>query len=330
MGLLEKAKATLKSSETDDWLDVKVVRPLAYLWAVAFNKFDIHPNTVTIISMFVGAGSAYFFAQGSYYYCGVMGLVLNIIGITLLLIADILDCTDGQLARMTGKSSRLGRILDGAAGFTWFLPIYLAMVFRFYCHHDIEFSWFGLDPNDMTATIIGTIIVFALGILSGVIGIAGQQRLADYYIQVHLFFLKGEKGSELDNSRKQQQILDEMPKDEKWIYRLFQKNYVNYTKAQEKVTPQFQRLMAKLTEKYGSANNMPAEIREELHAESLGIMPWNGLLTFNFRTTFLIILCLADLPAMYFLAFEIIFMSILYKYINIRHENFCRRVAEKL
>ena len=62
----EKFKATLKSSETEDWLDLHVIRPFCYYCAVFFAKFDIHPNTVTIWSMVIGAASAFFFAQGSF------------------------------------------------------------------------------------------------------------------------------------------------------------------------------------------------------------------------------------------------------------------------
>ena len=139
----EKFKATLKSSETEDWLDLHVIRPFCYYLAVFFNKFDIHPNTVTIWSMIIGAASAIFFGCGSFYYSGWWGLSMNIIAIVLLMIADIFDCTDGQLARLSGKKSRLGRILDGVAGFAWFIPIYHALVYRFYLHHDLEFSLLG-------------------------------------------------------------------------------------------------------------------------------------------------------------------------------------------
>ena len=117
----EKIQQTLKSSETEDWLDLHVVRPLCYYCALAFARFDIHPNTVTIMSMIVGAGSAILFAQGCFYYNGTHGLLVNLVAIALLCVADILDCTDGQLARMTGKKSPMGRILDGVAGFVWFV-----------------------------------------------------------------------------------------------------------------------------------------------------------------------------------------------------------------
>ena len=322
-------QATLKSAETEDWLDLHVIRPFCYYCAVFFAKFDIHPNTVTIWSMIIGAVSAIFFGCSSFYYGGTMGLVYNIIAVVLLMVADILDCTDGQLARMTGKKSRMGRILDGVAGFAWFIPIYHVLVYRFYLHHDLEFSFLGIADTQQNV-LIATAVVYALGLIAGIAGLAGQQRLADYYIQVHLFFLKGEKGSELDNSKRQQEIYDQMtPETHTWAERYFQKSYIDYTKKQEAVTPQFQRLLKKLREKFGSTDNIPAEVREDFRQRSLPVIFWNGLLTFNFRETWLFLFCLLDIPVCHFL-FEIVVMGLLWKYVNTRHENFCRQMADKL
>lgn len=324
----EKVQSTLKSSETEDWLDYHFVRPLSYYCAVGFAKLGVHPNMVTIMSMIIGAASTYFYAHGCYFYEGMEGLVYNLIAIFLLIWADIYDCTDGQLARMTGKKSQMGRILDGAAGFVWFVPIYLGLVYRFYNYHDIEFSWLDID-NTMDNTYIATGVVFVLALISGFLGMGGQQRLADYYIQIHLFFLKGEKGSELDNSAQQQKLYDETPWKGNVIWKYFLKSYVGYTKKQEKATPEFQKLMGKLKDKYGSVDKIPAEVREEIHRNSLAIMKWNGLLTFNFRSGMFFIFCLLDIPVANFL-FEIIGMSLLTYYINHRHEAFCKKIAQNL
>jgi hypothetical protein len=324
----EEFKKTLKSSETEDWLDLHFVRPFCYYWALLFARLDIHPNTVTILSMFIGAGSAIFFGCASFYYNGIEGLMFNLIAILLLCLADIFDCTDGQLARMTGKKSRLGRILDGVAGFAWFIPIYHAMVYRFYLHHELEFQWLGIEDTPENA-LIATGIAYALGLISGIMGLAGQQRLADYYIQVHLFFLKGEKGSELDNSQRQQEIYDQMDASTPAVERYFQKSYIDYTKKQEAVTPQFQHLMKRLREKYGSTDNIPQEVRDEFRRHSLPVIKWNGLLTFNFRSAWLFLFCLLDVPVMNFV-WEIVGMGLLYLYVNHRHETFCRQMADKL
>ena len=324
----EEFKKTLKSSDTEDWLDLHFVRPFCYYWALLFARLDIHPNTVTILSMFIGAGSAIFFGCASFYYNGMEGLMFNIIAILMLCLADIFDCTDGQLARMTGKKSKLGRILDGLAGFTWFIPIYHAMIYRFYLHHDLEFQWLGIEDTPENALIV-TGIAYIIGVIAGFMGTGGQQRLADYYIQVHLFFLKGEKGSELDNSKRQQEIYDQMDETTPAYERYFQKTYIDYTKKQEASTPQFQRLLAKLRSKFGSLDAIPQEFREEFRQYSLPVIKWNGLLTFNFRSFWLFLCCLLDVPVMYFV-WEIVGMGLLYLYVKRRHEAFCRKLADKL
>lgn len=326
----EKILKTLKSVETEDWVDYHIVRPISYYMTRAFARFDVHPNTVTIWSMIVGAASCLFFAHGCLYYNGWSGLLWNLGGIGLLIIADLLDCTDGQLARMTGKKSRMGRILDGIAGYTWYIPIYTALVVRFFFHHEIEFGWLGIEDTT-TNTLIATAVVLALALWSGLGGIGPQQRLADYYIQIHLFFLKGEKGSELDNSIRQQEIYDEMRHDPNvsTVEKVFQKSYVDYTQKQEEHTPQFQRLMRLLKEKFGKAGNMPAEVRQSLHDHSLKIIPWNSLLTFNFRTLSLVVFTLIDLPVLNFL-WEGIGMTLLACWINHRHEAFCKKIADTL
>ena len=324
----EEFKKTLKSSDTEDWLDLHFVRPFCYYWALLFARLDIHPNTVTILSMFIGAGSAIFFGCASFYYNGMEGLMFNIIAILMLCLADIFDCTDGQLARMTGKKSKLGRILDGLAGFTWFIPIYHAMIYRFYLHHELEFQWLGIEDTPANALIV-TGIAYIIGVIAGFMGTGGQQRLADYYIQVHLFFLKGEKGSELDNSKRQQEIYDQMDETTPAYERYFQKTYIDYTKKQEASTPQFQRLLAKLRSKFGSLDAIPQEFREEFRQYSLPVIKWNGLLTFNFRSFWLFLFCLLDVPVMYFV-WEIVGMGLLYLYVKRRHEAFCRKLADKL
>ena len=294
----EQYYQTLKSVETEDWLDFHVIRPFCFQLAKFFAKFDIHPNTITIWSIIIGAGTSFLFASGCYYYEGWTGLFYNLAAIFLLMWADFLDCTDGQLARLTGKKS------------------------------NIEFNWLGIADTP-EHTMIAKAVVLVLSLIAGFMGMGGQQRLADYYIQVHLFFLKGEKGSELDNSVRQQELYDQLPKDAPWYEREFQKSYVGYTRKQEEATPQFQRLIKLLKQKYGSTDNMPADIREELHRHSLSLMKWNGLLTFNFRETWFFLFCLLDIPAMNFL-FEIIGMGLLTWYINHRHESFSRQVADKL
>lgn len=319
---MKKIQSTYKSNDTEEWLDIVWTRPIGYCWALFFKRLGIHPNVVTVLSMIIGASSAYFFAHGSYLTEGIHGLWFNVIAILLLAWANFYDSADGQLARMTGKKTRLGRILDGAASEVWFIPIYLGLVYRFYIHHSIEFNWLGIEDTSQNALLAtGIFLLFVL--YSGFGCHSRQCGLADYYRQIHLFFLKGEKGSELDNSVGQQKLYDETPWKGNFLWKAFLKTYVNYTRTQEKQTPCFQKLISSINEKYRSSENIPISFRNKFRSLSLPLMKWTNILTFNTRAIVLYLTCLIDMPWLYFF-FEIVIMSAICSWMRSRHERFCK------
>ena len=324
----EQVKSTYKSNDTEEWLDTVWTRPIGYQWALFFKRLNVHPNVVTVLSMIIGAGSAFFFAHGSYFTEEITGLVYNIVAILLLAWANFYDSADGQLARMTGKKTRLGRILDGAASEVWFIPIYLGIVYRFYIHHGWEFDLLGIADNQQN-TLIATAVLLVMVCYSG-FGCHGRQcGLADYYRQIHLFFLKGEAGSELDNSVQQQKLYEETPWEGNFLWKAFLKTYVNYTRTQESQTPNFQALMKKLKAKYGSSENIPQDFRDKFRALSLPMMKWTNILTFNTRAIVLYLTSLLDVPWLYFI-FEIFVMSAFCRYMNVTHERFCKKLCAEL
>jgi glucosamine--fructose-6-phosphate aminotransferase (isomerizing) len=88
-------------------------------------------------------------------------------------------------------------------------------------------------------------------------------------------------------------------------------------------------VVALATQKYGGIGKIPNAIREEFHKESLALIRWNGLLTFNFRAAFFFMFCLLDVPALNFV-WEIVCMGLLTAYVQHRHEAFSKRLAAKL
>ncbi len=317
-------ESTYKSNDTEEWIDRVWTRPIGYVWARFFERLNIHPNTVTILSMIIGASSALCFAHGSYWTEGPSGLIYNIIGIILLAWANFYDSADGQLARMTGKKTRLGRILDGAASEVWFIPIYLSLVYRFYIHHDWEFQFMGIENNPVNTWIV-TLIFLVIVLYSGFGCHSFQCGMADYYRQIHLYFLKGEAGSELDNSIQQQKLYNETPWKGNFLWKLFLKTYVNYTHNQEKRSPYFQELMCTLKTKYGDVHNIPQSFRNRFRTLSLPLMPLTNVLTFNTRAIVLYLCCLTDLPWLYFI-FEITVMNFIYYYMRYKHEEICYKL----
>ena len=303
---IDKAKlnATFKSKDTEEWLDIHFTRPLGYLWALFFKHLHVHPNVVTILSMVIGimAGVMFYYTDP----------VHNIIGVLLLIWANLYDSADGQLARMTGKKTLWGRILDGFAGDVWFFAIYLAIVLR---------VWYDYIPFTQ---VYWSVFILAIAIFSGTVCHSRQCQLADYYRNIHLYFLKGEEGSEFDTSRKQRELLETTPKKGNFWHRVFLIFYGKYTHSQESMTPYFQDLMNVLNKEFNG--KAPEKLRLDFRKESLPMMKYANILTFNCRAITLYACCLLNIPWLYFLV-EIIAFSMLAFYLRDRHESMCRHFA---
>ena len=55
-------ESTLKSLDTEEFIDIHFYRPIGYRWALLFNKMGVSPNAVTIASIVIGvaAGLCYY------------------------------------------------------------------------------------------------------------------------------------------------------------------------------------------------------------------------------------------------------------------------------
>lgn len=291
-------ESTLKSLDTEEFIDIHFYRPIGYQWALFFNKFDISPNTVTIASIFIGiaAGICFYFND----------LVINIVGMLLLIWANSYDSADGQLARMTGKKSQLGRVLDGACGDLWFISIYVAICLR-------------LTPE-------WGIWIWVLGAVAGFFH-SKQASAADYYRNIHLLFLKGESGSELSRSDKLKVDFNKLSWSKDFIYKLFGLFYFNYTKSQEQITPKFQKMMEAIHKVY--TDKIPDEFRQRFREKSLPLMKYTNMLSFNTRVIALFISLFINMPWLYF-AFELTVLNIMLIYMVTTHESFCDKFRKEI
>lgn len=299
MSTNSKLQSTFKSNDTEEWLDIHFTRPIGLLWANFFNRFNIHPNVVTLLSIILGVAAGIMF-----YY---PDLLHTIIGILLLMWANFYDSADGQLARMTGKKTLWGRILDGFAGDAWFFSIYVAICLR-------------LTPQ-------WGIGIWLLASFSGFICHTRQCQLADYYRNIHLYFLKGESGSELDSYQKVQSEYLSLKWSKDFAHKLFLFFYRSYTKAQESMTPQFQLFKNSIDKKYG--HSLPEDLRATFRKGSLPLMKYTNILTFNTRAIVLYISLLVGYPWIYFV-FEVVVMNILFFYMRSKHEALCRNLNNQL
>ena len=292
-------KSSLKSMDTEETFDLIFYRPIGYMWALLAKKLGVTPNAITIASIFlgIGAGVCFYFND----------IWVNLAGVLLLVWADSFDSADGQLARMTKQYSRIGRILDGVSGDIWFAAIYIAI-----CLRENVTSTFFMDHHW---------VIWVVAVVTGLCH-AVQAAMGDYYRQFHLYFLKGEEGSELDNAAQLWQKYHALSWKHDFWKKLTLMFYTNYTVGQEKRTPQMQKLRAALRERFG--NTVPQSFRDAFRAKSKPLMKYTNILSFNTRTFALFAAILIfRMPWLYF-AFELTVLNGVLIYMMWRHERICR------
>lgn len=296
---------SLKSMDTEEHIDLAFYRPIGYAWACLAKKLGVTPNAITISSIFIGlgAGVAFYFPE----------LWINVIGMLLLIWANSFDSADGQLARMTKQYSRLGRILDGLSGDFWFAAIYIAICLRENMTSDffMAHKW----------------VIWVMAVLTGLCH-AKQAAMADYYRQFHLYFLRGEEGSELESAYNLKRQLAQLSWSKNFWKKLTLTFYTNYTVQQEATAPAMQALRRELRKRFPDLR-IPQSFRDAFRRQSLPLMKYTNILSFNWRTIALFTALFLQMPWLYF-AFELTVLNILLVYMVLRHESICRRFTAEL
>jgi phosphatidylglycerophosphate synthase len=106
-GAARSAEAELWSylvSSSDGWVDKVFNRPCGRPLSKLLVHTRVSPNSVSIVSILIGLVSALCFAQGQQ--------PAAIVGALLFQLSAIIDCVDGDLARILFKESRFGKWLD--------------------------------------------------------------------------------------------------------------------------------------------------------------------------------------------------------------------------
>jgi len=296
MTLKQKVLSTMKSRDIEGNFELYVTRTPGYLWAVLFRRLHVHPIAVALLSIIIGCSSAYFFAFDD--------LGHNLVGMMLLIWANWYDCADGQLARMTGQKTLVGRVLDGFGGELWFIFIYIGIAVRLYP------AW-------------GFWIIIII-LWAGFFCHSRQCGIADYYRNVHLWATLGGDASELDQSSELQERRLRLKWNAKeWFEKFYLFFYTRYIRTQERQTPEFQALR-RLMEPLPLGDPM----RQLFRKESLPLMPLCNVLTFDTRVGVLLLSLIVGHPWIYFF-FEMTVLEALRLYVIHRHEAFCLKLHRK-
>lgn len=292
-------KDSLKSWDTENLLDRVFYRRVGFQLALLLKPTKITPNAITIFSIFVGVGACLLFYPNDQ-------LWINLLGFALLVFANILDCVDGQLSRITGIKSEIGRILDGFCGDIWFLTFYTVITLR-------------LMNNPEWPLGNWTILIAFTSAFSHF----NQAGMVDMYKTLHLHFLKGGKNSEFESTKSIRSRYEAMSWKGNRVSKIFTKLYYFYTWNQERRTPELTKFIHRMDETY--PEGYPDEKIKAFREKSLKMMPLLDSFTFNARSIVMLLMLVLNVEWLYF-AVEILFLNpLLYLAIN-RHEKMCREL----
>ena len=161
-----------KGPVVEEWADRRFFRPLGWRIATALQRTRVSADAVTLASLVLGVLAGHLFWYRDAW--------INAGGVLLFVVSDVLDSADGQLARLRGTSTRMGRILDGLADTGRFVSLYGHLGARLYVAH----GWNG-----------------AVLALAALLSHSYQAAAADFIRQAYLYFAVG-SGSELDISER--------------------------------------------------------------------------------------------------------------------------------
>ena len=296
---LRRVEATMKSGGTESRFELLFTRTPGYLFALLFRRIGATPTTITLLSITLGVASGWFMGQD--------GLQVRLGGIVLLIVANWLDCADGQLARMTKHSSLSGRILDGFAGDLWFFSIYFFLCLR------LQATW---GP-----------FAWLAGAWAGMRCHARQCALADYYRNVHIFLLSDGRDGEWDNSTAIATRAAGLKWSEAGFEKLYLTCYARYTRSQERMTPGLQQFRRRIMSPEGP--RLPEVLREKFRCGSQRLMPACNALTFDARAIILYLSVAWGKPWLFLIAEATLFEALRH-YTRRRHERLVRGLSEKL
>jgi len=103
--LFREFRDSLKNPWAEEFIDLVLYRPLAFVFVKSTASLPLTPNQVSGLAMIAGIAAGGFLAGGRPQDFMIGGLLFGL--------SNILDCSDGMIARLKKNGTKTGRIVDG-------------------------------------------------------------------------------------------------------------------------------------------------------------------------------------------------------------------------
>jgi phosphatidylglycerophosphate synthase len=293
-------EATYKAREVEGVFDLYFYRPIGFWLAQFFARLKMTPAAVSLLAGIFGVMAGHL-----YYY---RNLSINVAGMMLHVCANTLDNADGQLARLTHRESREGRIIDSVADHLVFVSVYLHLTLR--C----------LFEGSSSPAIF--LLAFAAGISHALQGAA-----ADYNRSTYLYFVSSGARKGVDSSSGVRSDFLKLTWRQAPWHKLLLALYLNFTRQQEMLAPRLKMLRDVVAQLF--QGKIPDWLRTRYRNLAGPMLKWWGLLMTNIRMLVLFALLFINQPVYYFW-FELIPLNLLFVYLLFRQDDMAESLLKRL
>ncbi len=303
--LIEDCKSGQKCDKLSDFIDVYFTDPFAMLFSRLFLKLNVHPNVVTLISLIFGVtgGILFLFKE----------LWITAIAILCVILSIVFDASDGQVARLGNKRSKYGRLFDGICDGIVYAAIYAGISIYLMTEnipfHQAQWGWY-------VWIITAVVAIFLHG---------SQARIADYIRNLHMYFSDNKKGNELSRANKLKLEKASYGGKRLSLDKICASQYYSYTKAQEKATPNTQKLLDALEK---CDEETAVKVKEEYTLTSNKWCRTTNLLTVNCRSYVLFILALCNAHFLIF-PFVLLILEPYKLFLTHKYEKLAKNIYQK-
>lgn len=226
MSLLSEYKASLKAIEVEEIFDLYIYRPLAFLFVKATYSTNLTPDRVSVAALIIGSAAGVVFGFGEYTFF--------VIAACLYFTCNVLDCADGQIARLKRNGTKVGRIVDGFVDYIVSIFVFLGIAIGL----TKQFNWY--EVNLWGNALIKASPVMYIWILSifAALSSAVQAFFFDFYRNKFLEVVYGKSSNiidEINEYEEEKKKFTEDPSKANFFEKLLINIYLKYSYLQLKI-----------------------------------------------------------------------------------------------
>ncbi|MCI0715598.1 MAG: CDP-alcohol phosphatidyltransferase family protein [Chlorobi bacterium] len=226
MSLVSQYKSSLKAVEVEEIFDLIIYRPLAFVFVKATYSTNLTPDQVSLVALIIGSAAGVLLGFGEYSF--------YVIGACLYIISNILDCADGQIARLKKNGTKVGRVVDGFVDYIVsifiFVGIAIGLSRQFYSHEIILIGNAPLDWKPATYIWFVSIV--------GAVSSAVQAFYFDFYRNKFLEIVYGRASNiinEINEYEQERKKFTENPSSAGFMEKFLINIYLRYSYLQLKI-----------------------------------------------------------------------------------------------